>query len=99
MIIGSRLRRSEAAANLGLRGVVYDNRPFEAIPYYHIIVADFDYLHGNIALHTSTFWDRLLHLLFPLRRIILQHKLLPNLPFNQSDWCECWPTLFLDQIG
>jgi hypothetical protein len=60
------LRRSGVAANLGLSRVIYDNQSFEAIPHYHIIVVDFDYLLGNIALRTSTFRDRLLHLLFPL---------------------------------
>jgi hypothetical protein len=79
MVIGLRLRGSRVAANMGLSGAVFDNQPFEAIPHYHIIVANFDYLLGNIALCTSIFWDRLLHLLFPLRRTVLQQKLLPDL--------------------
>jgi hypothetical protein len=45
------LRGSRAIADLGLSGAVYDNRPFEAIPHYHIIIANFDYLLGNIVLH------------------------------------------------
>jgi hypothetical protein len=83
MIIGSRLRKSRAATDLILSGAIYDNRPFEAIPHYHNIVANFDYLLDNLALFT--FWDRLLHLLFPLRRIALRCRFLSGLLFSRSD--------------
>jgi hypothetical protein len=85
MIVGSWLRGSTVVADLGLSGAVYDNRSCEAIPHYHIIVANFDYLLGNTALHIFTPGDRLLHLFFSLYRTVLQHKLLPNLLFNGSD--------------
>jgi hypothetical protein len=54
MIVGSQLRGSEVVADQGLSGAIYDNQPFEAIPHYHIIVANFDHLLGNIALHIFT---------------------------------------------
>jgi hypothetical protein len=84
MIIGSWLRRSRAAADLILSGAIYDDRPFEAIPHYHIIVANFDYLLGNLAPHIFTFWDRLLYLLFPLHGIALQCRFLSGLLLNRS---------------
>jgi hypothetical protein len=85
MIVCSRLRGSKIVVDLGLSGAIYDNRPFEAIPYYHIIVTNFDHLLGNTALCIFTSQDRLLHLLLPLRITVPQHELLLNLLFNQSD--------------
>jgi hypothetical protein len=55
VIIGSRMRRSKAADNLILSGAVYDNWPFETTPHYHNIVANFNYLLGNLVLHIFTF--------------------------------------------
>jgi hypothetical protein len=83
MIIGSRLRRPRAIADLILSIAVYDNRPFEAIPHYHIIVANFDYLLENLALFT--FWDRLLHFLFPLHRMTLPCRFIFGLLLSRSD--------------
>jgi hypothetical protein len=85
MIVCSQLRGPGIVADLGLSGAVYDNRPFEAIPHYHIIITNFDHLLSNTSLCISTSQDRLLHLLLPLRRIVSQHELLPNLLFNWSD--------------
>jgi hypothetical protein len=85
MIVCPRLRGSGIVADLGLSRAKYDDWPFEAIPHYHIIFANFDDLLGNNALCIFTSWDRLLHLFFPFRRASLQHELLPNLLLNRSD--------------
>jgi hypothetical protein len=50
MIVYSWLRESGILANLRLCGAIYDNQPFEAMPHYHIIVANFDHLFGHTAL-------------------------------------------------
>jgi hypothetical protein len=84
MIICSQLRESGIVADLGLSGAIYDNWPFEAIPHYYIIVANFDHLLGNTAMCIFTSWDRLLHLLL-FHRDFLQHELLPSLLFNCSN--------------
>jgi hypothetical protein len=54
MVTSLRLRKSRAVADLILSRTIYDSQPFEAIPYYHIIVANFDYLLGNIVMHIFT---------------------------------------------
>jgi hypothetical protein len=85
MVIGAELRRFRDVANLSLNRINYNNQPIETIPHYYI-VANFDHLIDNIALHFFASWDRLFHLLFALCRTALWRKTLLNLLFNQPDW-------------